>query len=311
MKTLHTMLTFAALFTLGACSSAPPDSTPSATGASAEQLTILDCQQQVTTCTRAAKSLTDFTKCTADFTSCTAQAALDVTGQGNVLANCRSKADTCLKGALSVSDISSCRDIYAACTADIADTADGALGDALKIAQDAISKAGQLATNTIDAATGDVSKALDALGTCETKANSCLKAVVKLTDISPCEDTFDTCTGQAVSLIGTVTSSLPTPTPSKVLDALSQCQEQSTACLKGAVTVSDVSACKSVLQTCVKDASSVADDTVSGVTNLLPLPVKLPGVGQTVDCTSTLADCLLKLGNPADCAAQAATCETK
>ena len=78
----------------------------------------------------------------------------------------------------------------------------------------ALNKAGQLATDTINAATGDVSKALDAVGACESKANSCLKAVVKLGDISPCEETFDTCTSKAISLIGTVTSPLPIPTPS-------------------------------------------------------------------------------------------------
>lgn len=311
MKTLHTVMTFAALFTLGACSSEPTESTPTTTGSSTEQITVLDCQKQVTTCTRAAKSFSDFAKCTTDLASCTAQAALDITGQGNLLANCRAKADTCLKGAVSVSDISSCRDIYAVCTADIADATDGALSDALKVAQDAVNKAAQLATDTINAATGDVSKALDAVGACESKATSCLKAVVKLGDISTCEDTFDTCTSKAVSLIGTVASSLPLPTPSKVLDGLTQCQDQSTACLKGAVTVSDVSACKSVLQTCVKNAASIVDNTVSGITSILPLPVKVPGVGQTVDCTSTLAECLLKLGNPADCAAQAAACETK
>jgi hypothetical protein len=311
MKTLHTVMTFAALFTLGACSSEPTESLPSTTAASTEQITVLDCQKQVTTCTRAAKSFADFAKCTTGLASCTAQAALDITGQGNLLANCRAKADTCLKGAVSVSDISSCRDIYAVCTADIADATDGALSDALKVAQDAVNKAAQLATDTINAATGDVSKALDAVGACETKANSCLKAVVKLSDISPCEETFDTCTSKAISVLDTVTSSLPLPTPSKVLDGLQQCQDQSTACLKGAVTVSDVSACKTVLQTCVKNAASIVDNTVSGVTSILPLPVKLPGIGQTVDCTSNLAECLLKLGNPADCAAQAAACETK
>lgn len=312
MKTLHTVMTLAAMFTLGACSTEPSgtlSSAPEATAETEQNLALLDCSKQVAACTKSAKSFSDFGKCTTDFQACTAQAALDVLGQGNLATDCRSKANNCLKGAVTLSDISACREIFGACTTDITGVAGDVLGNALKIAGDAISKASDVATKTIDTATGDVSAALDAVGACETKANACLKSVVKLSDISPCEQTFDTCTSKAISLVDKVVSPLPIPTPSQILDGLTQCQEKSTQCLKGALTVSDVSACKSVLTTCVKNASSVVDTTVSGVTSILP--IKLPGVGQTVDCTGGLAECLLKLGNPVDCAAQATTCETK
>src|SRR5262249_49518732 len=121
----------------------------------------------------------------------------------------------------------------------------------------------------------------------------------------------DTCANKAISIVSTVVDPLPGPTPSQVVDGLSQCQKESTACLKGAVTVSDVSACRSVLDTCVKNASSLVDGTIGDLTSILPLPVKVPGVNQTVDCTTNLTDCLLKLGNPVDCAAQAQACVTK
>jgi hypothetical protein len=306
-------MTLAALFTLGACSTEPASSSsaPGVTGVSEDYLTIGDCQKQLVTCTHAARSLSDFAKCTADLTSCTTQSALDVVGQGTLLTNCRTKANTCLTGAVSSSDISSCREIFGACSTDVGTAADDLLGTAIKTAGDAISKAGALATSTIDTATGDVSKALDAVGACETQANTCLESVVKTADIAPCEQVFDTCTSKAISLVGSVTAPLPIPAPSQVLGGLSQCQAASTSCLKGAVTVSDVSSCRGVLQTCVKNASSVVDGAVSGVTSILPLPVKVPGVGQTVDCTSNLAECLLKLGNPIDCASQTGTCVTK
>ncbi|HEX4337657.1 MAG TPA: hypothetical protein VH062_17205 [Polyangiaceae bacterium] len=315
MKSLNTLMTLAALFTLGACSTEPVGSsspTAGATGTSQEDLMIQDCQKQLVSCTKAAHSLTEFGKCTADLTSCTTQSALDVVGQGNLLTNCRTKANTCLKGAVSVSDISSCREIFGACTSDLGDAADGVLGTAIKTATDAIGKAGDLATSTINTATGDVGKALDAVGACETSANSCLKGVVKAGDVTSCEKVFDTCTSNAISLVDTIVAPLPIPTPSQVIGSLSSCQDQSTACLKGALTITDVSACRNVLQTCVKDAASVVDSTITGVTSILPLPLpKLPGVGQTVDCTSGLAECLLKLGNPVDCATQATACETK
>ena len=312
MKSTKTLMTLAALFTLGACSAEPTaSSAPGVTGLTEQEQSILDCQKQVASCTKAAHSFSDFAKCTTDLQACTTQATLDLVGQGNLLSTCRSKANTCLKGAVTVSDISSCRDIFAACSTDLGTAADGVLGGAIQTAQDAISKAGKIATDTLDAATGDVSKALDAVGACETQANACLKSVVKASGVTPCEQVFDTCTSKALSLVDSVVAPLPVPMPSQILDGLSQCQAKSTSCLKGAVTVSDVSSCRDVLSTCVKNASSIVDNTVSGITSILPLPVKLPGVGQTVDCAGGLTECLLKLGNPVDCATQATSCATK
>jgi hypothetical protein len=315
MKSIHTLMTLVSLFTLGACSAESPESTPAGstgpTGLTQEELNIMDCQKQVTACTLAAKSFQDFGKCTADLQACTSQAALDLVGQGNVLSDCRSKANTCLKGAVTVSDISSCREIFTACSSDVAGAADQVLSKAVKTAEDAISKASDIATGVISGAGGAVGKALDAVGACETQANACLKSVTKMGDVTPCEQTFTVCADKAISIVSTVTDVLPIPPPSQVVSDLSACQTQSTTCLKGAVTVSDVSACRGVLQTCVKGAGSVIDGVISGVTQILPLPVKLPGVGQTVDCTTNLSECLLKLSNPIDCAAQAQACETK
>ena len=58
-------------------------------------------------------------------------------------------------------------------------------------------------------------------------------------------------------------------------------------------------------------SGSTYEGTISDVTKIVGLPVKVPGVGQTVDCTTSLTECLLKLGNPLDCAAQAQSCVTK
>src|SRR5689334_13298545 len=289
MKSIHkkslAILSLSTLIGLGACSAEPTGNTAGAVGQTEEELTLIDCQKQVTSCTQSAKSLSDFAKCTTDLQACTAQAALDLAGQGNLLSTCRSKANTCLKGAVTVSDISACRDIFSACSKDVVDTTGDVLGTAVKTATDAIGQAGKVATDIIGSASGDVSKALDVLGTCETKANSCLKSVVQMSDISTCEKAFDGCVDGAVSLVDTVVDPLPGPTPSQLIDGLNGCQTQSTACLKGAVTVSDVSACRNVLQTCVKNASNIVDGLVSDVTSILPLPLKVPSVGKTVDCT--------------------------
>lgn len=312
MKSLMSVLVLGAVAALTGCSTEPNSELGTDTvkaGTASEAVTVLDCQKQVATCSKAAKSFADFGKCTTQFQSCTTQAALDLAGQGTLLSTCRAKSTKCLQGALTVSDVSACRDIYNACTADVKATASDVLGSALQTAKDAIAKTEQIATGLISDATGTVGAALDALGNCESKANACLTSAVTVGQVLPCQDAFDTCAGDAVKLADGVVASLPIPTATDVLTALSQCQAESAACLKGAVTISDVSACKSVLSTCVTNANALVDTVVTDVNTVLPVPVPTPT--QIATCTAAATECLLKLTSPIDCLTQQTLCLTQ
>jgi len=282
------------------------------TGSTEQSITVVDCQRQAGSCAKSAKSFLDLAACTAKFQSCTVQAATDLLGQGNLLKNCRTKADACLEGALTVTDISACRSVYEACASDVTETAGGVLTDAVGIAKDTIDKATDLALGVINAATGATGGALEALSSCEAKANTCLTGVVKVSDVSSCQDVFETCVGGAVSLVDKVAASLPIPSPSEVAADFAACQTQTQACLKGAITETDISACKGTLQTCVKGATTVADSAVDDLNKLLPPIIQVPTPSGTVDCAAAATKCLLTLGaNPVTCATQATQCLTK
>jgi len=304
----------ATLGTKAGCSASPSEgsdtaSEPAVTATTAQSVTVIDCQRQAGSCVKAAKSFTDLGACTANFQSCVAQAALDATGQSTLLKDCRAKSDACLKGALTVSDLSACRSVFEACTVDVASTADGALQTAIDAAKDAITKATQVAQGVIEGASTVAGDALGAVAACETKANACLKGVVKTEDVSACQDVFETCVGNAVSLVDEVVGALPIPSPTEVAKDFQGCQTQSTACLKGAITLTDISACKTTLQTCVKNATTVADTAVDDVNKLLPPFIQIPTPSATADCTAAATACLLKFGaNPITCATQATQC---
>ncbi|HVU05873.1 MAG TPA: hypothetical protein VHE30_29190 [Polyangiaceae bacterium] len=314
MKAMHSILGVLATLALAGCSANTGGSSPEQTevGTSSDQaITVFDCQKQVGDCVKAAKSFTDLATCTTKFQACTTQAAADLIGQGNLLKNCRDKANACLTGALTVTDIKACRGVYETCAADVTSTASDAVKGAVDAAQDAIDKAVDVATGVISGATDATSGALDALATCTTQADACLGKVVKTADVTACQTNFEKCAGAAVSLVDKVVAPLPIPTPSVIASTLSSCQDKATTCLATAVTSADISACKGTLTTCVKGVTSLADTTVNDVNALLPPVIQLPTPTKTVDCSTAAADCLLNLGNPLECANQAAACLTK
>jgi hypothetical protein len=313
MNALKQMFGVVVVLSLGGCaadagSSTVPERSETVSATSEQALTIVDCQNQVASCVKSAKSFLDLGGCTASFQACTTQAAADLAGQSNLLKSCRTSANACLQGALTLSDIKACRSVFDACAADVQSTATDAVAEAIKAAKDAIDKATNIAVGVIQDASGVATGALDALATCTKQADSCLAAVVSLNGISTCQASFEKCAGAAVALVDKVVAPLPVPTPTEIANALAPCQTKAQACLKGAVTATDISACQGALQTCVKNVTSVADSTVDDVNKLLPPAIQLPTPTQTVDCSTAATQCLLNLGNPIDCANQAAKC---
>ncbi len=313
IKNIQSVLMLAAVGTLAGCGVSPSQGSEAApslnVGTTAQAVTLTDCQKQAATCVQAAKSFAAVGACTTTFTACSVQAAKDAVGQPNLLANCTSKANSCLDGAVTLSDITACRTVYDACASDIVSTAGDALTNAVSTAKSAIDKATQVALTTLQDASGVASSALDAVGACESTADSCIKGALSVTNVSSCQDIFETCLGGAVTVADKAVGDLPVPTPSQVATDFTACQKQATSCLDGAVSITDISACKGTLQTCVNGATTVVDQTVADINSLLPPIIQLPTATGALTCSQTAAQCLLTPGaNPVTCATQATTC---
>jgi hypothetical protein len=313
MKATYTLFISATLATLMGCSADPGTSDPVdsiETATSQEAVTLVDCQQQVTACTLAARSLSDLGGCTAKFQACTTQAAADLVGQGNLLTNCRSAANKCLEGALTAADITKCRGLFETCTKDVATTANTALGDIIGTAQTAVQKTTQAALDIINAAGGAATGALDAVNACVKESNQCFSGATLPVNVSGCQQAAEACINHAVTLVSTVTDPLPGPNPGEIATGLLQCQSEINACLDKAISSVDVAACNGALQLCVKNTSGFVDQTVNDINTLLPPFFQLPTLTKPVDCASQAAQCLLAMKSPLDCANQAATCLT-
>lgn len=315
MKAMRNVWMMAALTALTGCGTVGEtggDEQGSTAVASTEQAaTLADCQKQVATCSLAAKSFSDFAGCTVKFQACATQAAADVVGEGKLLVNCRAQSTACLDGAVTTLDIKACRDVYTSCAKDVQASASGLLKDAVGSAQDAIDKTLTTATGVIQGATGATSSALDALAVCEKDAGTCLTGALTPNGVTSCQKSFEDCVSKAEALVSTVTSPLPGPTATQLLDGLTDCQNVSIACLKNAVTSLDIAACQGSLQSCVTTATKLADQTVTDVNGLLPTILQVPSPTKPLDCSAAASLCLLQLKNPIDCATQAATCLTK
>jgi len=309
MLAIRRSLALVALVALPACSgegASSEDTGGEITASSADAVTLLDCQKQVTSCTLAARSFRDLGACTTAFQACGQQAALDLAGASNVLSQCRTKANACLESAVTTLDISACRGVYETCAGNVRGTVKDAVAGAVEAAEDAIDATLAAAKDAIDAAAGGAGAALDAVATCETEVTTCLKSATTTGAVSTCRTSFEACVDGVVSALDDVVAPLPGPTPSQIVDSFDACQTSAQACLEKAVTSLDVAACQSTLETCVGGATSLVDATVDDVNAILPVPVPTPGT--VVDCNAAAAQCLLKFGNPVTCADQAAAC---
>jgi hypothetical protein len=314
MKATYTLFISATLATLMGCSADPGTSEPIESidvGTSQDAVTLVDCQKQVTACTLAAKSLSDLGRCTAQFQGCTTQAATDLIGQGNLLANCRASANKCLEGALTSVDISKCRGLFESCSKDVVSTANTALGDAIATAQSAVQKTTQAAIDIINGAGTAATGALDAVNACVKESNQCFSGSTLPVNVTGCQQAAEACINHALDLATKVTDPLPGPNPTQIATGLAQCQSSINACLDKAITSVDVAACNGALQLCVKNTSGFVDQTVNDINTLLPPFFQLPSLTKPVDCASQAAQCLLAMKSPLDCANQATTCLTK
>ncbi len=277
-------------------------------GASQESVTVGDCRRQVTMCVQRANSLRELGGCTAKFEACSTQAVADAAGQGNLLKECRDSANACLDGAITVTDIRACRSVLKSCVDDVATVGTSAVSDAIDLAKDAIADATSVTIDVIGGVSDVADGALDAVDTCSSEALSCVDRALTVGGVRSCRASFEKCLGSAIDLVDDAIAILPIPPVGQIASSLAPCQKNAIKCLSGAITVTDISACRTTLQSCVQGVTSVADGLVDEINDLLPGIVQIPKPGNAVDCTLTTATCLLKNLTPIKCAAEAANC---
>lgn len=265
---------------------------------SKQAVTVVECGTQLAQCTLAARGFRALGACSTAFTDCNAQAAEDLLDVEDLLADCRAESQDCLQGAVSLSDIRSCRSVFDACSGDVLDAADAVVGDAVDTAQDAIDEAAAAAIDIINSASGAAGDALALVNTCRESSTDCLTAADSVSDVLACEEVFEECALDAVDLASELVEELPGPTPAEILAAVDACTAKSDDCLSGAVTVTDISACRAVLTDCVDAAAGIVESTVGE----LPTPVEV------IDCNVGLTQCLLTSLNPVACINEANEC---
>lgn len=303
----------AGLLAVVGCSPAEAGSStePEEAGSAEQSLTLGDCRKQVSVCVQGAQSITELGGCTAKFEACTAQAAVDLTGQGSLLKTCRDSADACLEGALTVSDVRACRTVLNSCIQDVGTLGTAAVDEAVDLAKTAIDDAATIATGLIDTAAVVGTGAIDAVDVCSTEALSCVDHALTVGAVKSCRQSFEMCLGAAIDLVDDAVAVLPVPPVGQIAGALEPCQKNAVKCLTGAVTVTDISACKDTLELCVQGVTSVGDAIASEVNQLLPGIIQVPLPGNAVGCTDATVQCLLKKLTPIQCAADAANCLVK
>lgn len=272
-----------------------------------QAVTLRDCQSQLALCVRAARNLGDLAECSSDFTACGIQAAADLDDQRQSLADCRLEAAECLDAADTAAEIRACRADYTACADDVVTNAvDTALDAAQDAIEDAFAQAGALIGNII----GTTGEAIDVLRECRMDATDCLSRVNTPEAARYCQAVFTDCAGGAIDLAESLIEPLPGPTPSEIIEGFSDCRAEGRACLAGALTERDITACSDLLATCVDDAADLAQSTVEEVDDIIGqlLPPGVPTPLEILECNNELALCLLSFGLPLQCAAEAREC---
>ena len=297
MKSMQRVLMVSAVAALFGCGAEVAPET-SQSSVAKQAVTVIDCGSQLAQCTLAARGLSQLGQCTTAFTDCNTQAAQDLLDTQDLLADCRTESQACLRGALSLTDIRACRTTFDACSADAIDAAEQVVGDAVTSAQDAIDDAAQAAIDIINQTTDAAGDALDLVGACQGAATDCLTQADNVQDVLACQHVFEQCASDAVDLASTVLPELPGPTPAEIVAAVGECTDSSDECLAGALTLSDIRACRTTLNDCLDAASGLVDSTVNG----LPTPTEV------LDCNVALTQCLLTSLNAGQCINDANQC---
>lgn len=287
---------------------APRAGEPLAAGA--QSLSASDCRRDLSSCLSNAGGVSDLGQCTLDFEGCFSQAALDGTGQGQLLADCRATADDCLDAAANAGDVSACGDVLVECADDIPNDARGLFAIVRPLVSRVVSTGARTLRGFVDVADALPGVALAGVKTCRDEVVTCLDAAVTDLDIGTCADSLDGCVDGVVDIIDPVLDPLPGPNGSGIVAATGVCRADARDCLAGALSLNDISACGDVLGACIDGIQVIVDDTVDDVNDIVD-PLAVPKPGEVIDCTLELAKCLADLKNPFDCAEQARICASQ
>lgn len=299
MKSMQQVLVAAAVAAMFGCGAETAPETSQASVAK-QAVTVVDCGSQLAQCTLAARGFRALGACSTAFNDCNIQAAQDLLDTEDLLADCREDSQACLRGAVSLSDIRACRSVFDSCSSDVLDAAGDVVDEAVGTAQDAIDEAAQAAIDIIQDATGAAGDALELVNTCREASTDCLTSADNVSDVLDCQEVFEQCAVDAVDLASELVDELPGPTPAEIVAAVEDCTSESDECLSGALAVSDIRACRTVLTACVDAAAGIVEETVSD------LPIPTPA--EVIDCNLGLTQCLLTSLNPVACINEANEC---
>ncbi len=297
MKSMQRVFVMTAVAAMVGCGA---ETAPETSSVSQQAVTVVECGTQLAQCTLAARGFRALGACSEAFTDCNAQAAADLLDVEDLLVDCREDSEACIRGAVSLSDIRACRDVFNSCSADVLDAADDVVGDAVDAAQEAIDEAAAAAIDIIDNATGAAGDALVLVNTCREASTDCLTSADNVDEVLECQEVFEQCALDAVDLASELVEPLPGPTPAEIVAAVEDCTAESDECIQGALSITDISACRAVLSACVDAAAGIVEGTIE------ELPIPTPA--EVIDCNVGLTQCLLTSLNPVACINEANEC---
>ena len=234
-------------------------------------------------------------------------------GQGLSAAECRRELSSCLSNPGGVSDVDQCTVDFEDC---LSQAAPDPVGQArpFAILRPLVSRVVSTGTRTlrglVDVADALPAAALAGVRACRDEVVTCLDAAVTDLDVGICADSLDGCVGGVVDIIDPVLDPLPGPNGSGIVAATDACRADARGCLVGALSLNDISACSAVLGACVDGIEVIVDASVDDVNAIID-PLAVPKPGEVIDCTLELAQCLVDLQNPFDCAEQARICASQ
>jgi hypothetical protein len=228
---------------LSACASNPP-SDPSQVAASAQALSVIDCQNKAAQCLGSLPNAEKIKSCRDEIKACVDQLQMDQEKAAKALSHCVADAASCAQDAETFGDAMTCRNGFEDCAAKVVDLTNLPLVPEFPMLPPA------------------VGKALDGADKCRKEALSCVKAGGSPSEIASCADDYRGC---VIDLLpapeGARRPVLPNLSDSPVVkvadkaadlaDKAEDCLDGLRACLKDSETRQDTQDCATEARKCI------------------------------------------------------------